>query len=154
MAFEIASCSEQHVHFHSHVFVALRRQDTRTTVPRGSDESEDSSSTLGPQLSSGVTERSNSTTNGRTSHILYVITSSPGKPEHNMPGQWAGRDETTGHTASMLTSLTLSSKHEPVTLKVFLATSFFWNTSICSDLLLLHIWVKRNKSFNYLTVTQ
>uniref|UniRef100_A0A4W6E6N3 Kringle-containing protein marking the eye and the nose n=1 Tax=Lates calcarifer TaxID=8187 RepID=A0A4W6E6N3_LATCA len=37
--------------------------------------------------------------NGRSSQILYVITSSPGKPEHNMPGQWAGRGETTGHSA-------------------------------------------------------
>ncbi|MED6280139.1 hypothetical protein CHARACLAT_007799, partial [Characodon lateralis] len=69
------------------LYQALRRQDTRTTVLRGSDEdeSEDASSTLGPHLSSSVTERSNSTTNERTSHILYVITSSPSKPEHNMP---------------------------------------------------------------------
>ncbi|PWA17066.1 hypothetical protein CCH79_00013285 [Gambusia affinis] len=83
------------------LYQALRRQDTRTTIPRGSDEKEskDASSTLGPQLSSSVTEGSNSTANGRTSHILYVITSSPGKPEHNMPGQWAGRGETTGHSA-------------------------------------------------------
>ncbi|XP_014826120.1 kremen protein 1 isoform X1 [Poecilia latipinna] len=83
------------------LYQALRRQDARTTIPRGSDEKEhkDASSTLGPQLSSSVTEGSNSTANGRTSHILYVITSSPGKPEHNMPGQWAGRGETTGHSA-------------------------------------------------------
>lgn len=67
------------------------------------DEGEDVSSTAGPQLAGGVTERSNSTSNGRSSQILYVITSSPGKPEHNMPGQWAGRGETTGHSASMLT---------------------------------------------------
>uniref|UniRef100_A0A3Q2ZIZ6 Kringle-containing protein marking the eye and the nose n=1 Tax=Kryptolebias marmoratus TaxID=37003 RepID=A0A3Q2ZIZ6_KRYMA len=50
-----------------------------------------------------VTERSNSTSNGHSSQLLYVITSSPGKPEHNMPGQWAGRGETTGHRNSMLT---------------------------------------------------
>lgn len=67
----------------------------------GEDEGEDVSSTVGPQLAAGVTERSNSTSNGRSSQILYVITSSPGKPEHNMPGQWAGRGETTGHGASM-----------------------------------------------------
>ena len=67
------------------------------------DEAEDVSSTAGPQLAGGVTERSNSTSNGRSSQILYVITSSPGKPEHNMPGQWAGRGETTSHSASMLT---------------------------------------------------
>lgn len=67
----------------------------------GEDEGEDVSSTAGPQLAAGVTERSNSTSNGRSSQILYVITSSPGKPEHNMPGQWAGRGETTGHSASM-----------------------------------------------------
>uniref|UniRef100_A0A3B5LRQ0 Kringle-containing protein marking the eye and the nose n=1 Tax=Xiphophorus couchianus TaxID=32473 RepID=A0A3B5LRQ0_9TELE len=83
------------------LYQALRRQDTRTTIPRGSDEKESkhASSTLGPELSSSVTEGSNSTANGRTSHILYVITSSPGKPEHDMPGQWAGRGETTGHSA-------------------------------------------------------
>ncbi|KAF3851400.1 hypothetical protein F7725_013172 [Dissostichus mawsoni] len=63
------------------------------------DEAEDVSSTAGPQLAGGVTERSNSTSNGRSSQILYVITSSPGKPEHNMPGQWAGRGETTSHSA-------------------------------------------------------
>lgn len=65
------------------------------------DEGEDVSSTAGPQLVGAVTERSNSTSNGRSSQILYVITSSPGKPERNMPGQWAGRDETTGPNASM-----------------------------------------------------
>uniref|UniRef100_A0A3Q4HIY7 Kringle-containing protein marking the eye and the nose n=1 Tax=Neolamprologus brichardi TaxID=32507 RepID=A0A3Q4HIY7_NEOBR len=63
------------------------------------EENEDVSSTAGPQLAGGVTEKSNGTTNGRSSQILYVITSSPGKPEHNMPGQWAGRGETTGHSA-------------------------------------------------------
>lgn len=69
------------------------------------DEGEDVSSTVGPQLAGAITERSNSTSNGRSSQILYVITSSPGKPEHNMPGQWAGRGETTGHSASMLTPM-------------------------------------------------
>lgn len=82
---------------------ALKSQDTRTMEAEGDDgdEIEDVSSTAGPQLAGGVTERSNSTSNGRSSQILYVITSSPGKPEHNMPGQWAGGGETTGHNASM-----------------------------------------------------
>lgn len=86
---------------------ALRSQDTRTMEAEGDDEDdgEDVSSTAGPQLAGGVTERSNSTSKGRSSQILYVITSSPGKPEHNMPGQWAGRGETTGHSASMLTPM-------------------------------------------------
>lgn len=85
------------------LFQALKSQDTRTMEAEGDDEDEieDISSTAGPQLAGGVTERSNSTSKGRSSQILYVITSSPGKPEHNMPGQWAGRGETTGHNASM-----------------------------------------------------
>ncbi|KAK2901742.1 hypothetical protein Q8A73_011488 [Channa argus] len=85
----------------------LRSEDTRTMEAEGDgeEEGEDVSSTAGPQLAGGVTERSNSTSNERSSHILYVITSSPGKPEHNMPGQWAGRGETTGHNASMLTPM-------------------------------------------------
>lgn len=66
------------------------------------DEEENVYSTAGPQLAGSVTERSNNTSK-RSSQILYVITSSPGKPEHNMPGQWAGRGETTGHNASMST---------------------------------------------------
>ncbi|XP_060928282.1 kremen protein 1 [Limanda limanda] len=85
------------------LYQALRSQDTRTMEAEGDDEDgEDVSSTAGPQLAAGaggVTQRSNSTSNGRSSHILYVITSSPGKPEHNMPGQWAGRGQTTGHSA-------------------------------------------------------
>lgn len=86
---------------------ALRSQDTRTMEAEGEDEGEgeDVSSTAGPKLAGGVTERSNSTSNDRSSGILYVITSSPGKPEHNMPGQWAGHGETTGHSASMLTPM-------------------------------------------------
>lgn len=86
---------------------ALSGQDKRITVSEGDDEDEreGASSTEGPQLAAGVTQRSNSTSNGRSSQILYVITSSPGKPEHNMPGQWAGRSETTGHNASMLTPM-------------------------------------------------
>uniref|UniRef100_A0A8D3ANI9 Kringle-containing protein marking the eye and the nose n=1 Tax=Scophthalmus maximus TaxID=52904 RepID=A0A8D3ANI9_SCOMX len=83
------------------LYQALRSQDTRTMEAEGDgeDEGEDAPSTAGPQLARGVTQRSNSTSNGRSSQILYVITSSPGKPDHNMPGQWAGRGETTGHSA-------------------------------------------------------
>lgn len=84
-------------------FPALKSQDSRTMEAEGDDEDEgeDVSSTAGPQRVGAVTERANSTSNGRSSQILYVITSSPGKPEHNMPGQWAGCDETTGPNASM-----------------------------------------------------
>ncbi|TKS78566.1 Kremen protein 1 [Collichthys lucidus] len=69
------------------LYQALRSQDTRTLDAGGDDddEGENVSSTAGPQLAGSVTERSNSTSNGRSSQILYVITSSPGKPEHNMP---------------------------------------------------------------------
>ncbi|XP_068616975.1 kremen protein 1 [Brachionichthys hirsutus] len=83
------------------LYQALRSEDTTVIEAEGDDEDEeeDVSSTAGPQLVGGVTERSNSTSNGRSSQILYVITSSPGKLDHNMPGQWAGRGETTGHSA-------------------------------------------------------
>ncbi|KAK7933418.1 hypothetical protein WMY93_004314 [Mugilogobius chulae] len=77
------------------LYQALRGPDR----PDPEEDGEDISSTTGPQLVAGVTERSNGTTGGRSSQILYVITSSPGKPEHNMPGQWAGRSQTTGHSA-------------------------------------------------------
>lgn len=85
------------------LFPALKSQDTRTIEAEGNDEDEreDISSTAGPRLAGGITERSNSTSNGRSSQILYMNTSSPSKPEHNMPGQWAGRGETTGPNASM-----------------------------------------------------
>lgn len=86
---------------------ALKGQDTKTMEAEGVDkeEGEEVSSTAGPQLAGGVTERSNGTSNERSSQILYVITSSPGKPEHNIPGQWAGRSETTSHNASMLSPM-------------------------------------------------
>ena len=87
------------------LFLALKSQDTRTIEAEGNDEDEreDMSSTAGPRLSSGITERINTsdTSNGRSSEFFYVITTSPGKPQHNMPGQWAGRGETTGPNASM-----------------------------------------------------
>lgn len=64
------------------LYQALQGHDDK---PEGEDEDERpyTSSTVGPQP--GVTERSNSTSNGQSTQILYVITSSPGKPEHNMP---------------------------------------------------------------------
>lgn len=78
------------------VVSALRGLDTR---PMDEKEDEDTS-TVKPELN-GVTEKSNGSDNGRSSQILYVITSSPGKPDHNMPGQWAGPNGTNGHTSSM-----------------------------------------------------
>ncbi|CAB1320179.1 unnamed protein product [Coregonus sp. 'balchen'] len=62
------------------------------------EEEDEDTSTVEPQLN-GVTEKSNGSGNGRSSQILYVITSSPGKPDHNMPGQWAGPNRTNGHTS-------------------------------------------------------
>lgn len=77
---------------------ALRGLDTR---PMDEDEKEDEdTSTVKPMLN-GVTEKSNGSDNGRSSQILYVITSSPGKPDHNMPGQWVGPNGTNGYTSSM-----------------------------------------------------
>lgn len=86
-----------------YAFVFLVPALTRGTEDEGNeeDEGEDNSSTAGPPVGGTVTEKPNSTSNERTSQILYVITSSPGKPEHSMPGQWAGHGETTGPNASM-----------------------------------------------------
>lgn len=85
------------------LFPALKSQDTRAIEAEGDegDEGEDMSSTAGTPSAGSVTEKPNGTSNERSSQILYVITSSPGKPEHSMPGQWAGRGETTGPNASM-----------------------------------------------------
>ncbi|KAJ8263425.1 hypothetical protein COCON_G00158820 [Conger conger] len=54
------------------------------------EEEEEDTSTVEPPYE-GVTEKSN---DSHSSQILYVITSSPGKPDHNMPGQWTGRSRT------------------------------------------------------------
>uniref|UniRef100_A0A1A8NNX6 Kringle containing transmembrane protein 1 n=2 Tax=Nothobranchius rachovii TaxID=451742 RepID=A0A1A8NNX6_9TELE len=66
------------------LYQAIRIQDSRAAESGDEDENE-ATSTLGPHLASGVTERPNSTSSGRSSQFRYVITSSPGKPEHNMP---------------------------------------------------------------------
>ncbi|KAM6965722.1 kremen protein 1 isoform 2-T2 [Aplochiton taeniatus] len=66
------------------LYQALRGQNTRPVDEEEEKEEEQFSSTVGPQLG-GVTEKSNSTGKGRSSQVLYVITSSPGKPDHNMP---------------------------------------------------------------------
>lgn len=99
----IGSCSRLSPPGFVFLVPALKSQDTRGIEAEGDeeDEGEDISSTTGPPLAGGVTEKPNSTSNERSSQILYVITSSPGKPEHSMPGQWAGRGETTGPNASM-----------------------------------------------------
>lgn len=90
-------------HLSLHMFSALKSQDTRAIEAEGEagEEGEDLSSTAGPPVAGSLTQKPNSTSNERSSQILYVITSSPGKPEHSMPGQWAGRGETTGPNASM-----------------------------------------------------
>ncbi|XP_034026744.1 kremen protein 1 isoform X1 [Thalassophryne amazonica] len=78
------------------LYHAMRSQESGNTEAEGED---DVSSTAGPQPEGGVTQRSNNVSNGQSSHILYVITSSPGKPERNMPGQWPGRIKTISHSA-------------------------------------------------------
>ena len=55
------------------------------------DEEEDGGGGTVEPPYEGVTEKSN---DSRSSQILYVITSSPGKPDHSMPGQWPGRSRT------------------------------------------------------------
>nr|XP_046202673.1 LOW QUALITY PROTEIN: kremen protein 1-like [Oncorhynchus gorbuscha] len=77
-------------------YQALRGLDTR---PMDEDEKEDEDTSTVKPLLNGVTEKSNGSDNGRSSQILYVITSSPGKPDHSMPGQWAGPNGTNGHTS-------------------------------------------------------
>lgn len=81
----------------------MKSQDTRAIEAEGDEggEGENVSSTVGPPLAGSLTEKPNSTSNDQSSQILYVITSSPGKPDHSMPGQWAGGGETTGPNASM-----------------------------------------------------
>ncbi|XP_077377887.1 kremen protein 1 isoform X1 [Festucalex cinctus] len=81
------------------LYQALRSREDEETAE---DEDEGFSSTVGPQAAPGVTDGANVTTKGRSSsssQILYVITSSPGKPERNMPGQWAGPGQTSGRSA-------------------------------------------------------
>nr|XP_015815998.2 kremen protein 1 isoform X1 [Nothobranchius furzeri] len=80
------------------LYQAIRIQDSRAAESGDEDENE-ATSTLGPHLASGVTERPNSTSSGRSSQFRYVITSSPGNSQHNMPGQWPGRGEATGHSS-------------------------------------------------------
>lgn len=67
------------------------------------DNEEEDTSTVEPNSAGGggVTERSNTSGDGKSSQILYVITSSPGKPERSMPGQWLGPGRTAGHSTSM-----------------------------------------------------
>ncbi|XP_061759970.1 kremen protein 1 isoform X1 [Nerophis ophidion] len=80
------------------LYQALRSQSEEEEEENG-ETTEDSdgsfrSTVAPPQPPAAVTDRSNLTSKGRSTQILYVITSSPGKPEHNMPGQWAGPGET------------------------------------------------------------
>ncbi|XP_049619221.1 kremen protein 1 isoform X1 [Syngnathus scovelli] len=81
---------------------ALLYQALRSNEDQANAEDEGFSSTVEPHVAAlpGVTDGTNVTTKGRsTSQILYVITSSPGKPEHSMPGQWAGPGRSSGHSA-------------------------------------------------------
>ncbi|XP_061879962.1 kremen protein 1-like [Entelurus aequoreus] len=75
---------------------ALLYQALRSQSEEEEEDDDDGflSTVAPPQPPATVTDRSNLTSKGRSTQILYVITSSPGKPEHNMPGQWAGPGET------------------------------------------------------------
>ncbi|KAL7840044.1 hypothetical protein SRHO_G00267020 [Serrasalmus rhombeus] len=75
------------------IYQAFRVQDSRAAEDEDDDEA---ASTVEP-WSSSTTEKTNSTQNEKTSQIL-VITSSPGKVQNDMPGQWLGRGRTPGHS--------------------------------------------------------
>ncbi|XP_007234226.3 kremen protein 1 isoform X1 [Astyanax mexicanus] len=78
----------------SMIYQAFRLQDSRP-VEEDSDY-EEANSTVEPPPGT-TTEKSNASHNEKSSQIL-VITSSPGKPDTDMPGQWLGRGRTTGHS--------------------------------------------------------
>ncbi|XP_037387865.1 kremen protein 1 isoform X1 [Pygocentrus nattereri] len=75
------------------IYQAFRVQDSRAAEDEDDDEA---ASTVEP-WSSSTTEKTNSTQNEKTSQIL-VITSSPGKVQNDMPGQWLGHGRTPGHS--------------------------------------------------------
>ncbi|XP_077456968.1 kremen protein 1 isoform X1 [Stigmatopora argus] len=83
---------------------ALLYQAQRGLKDDAVPEVEDFSSTVEPQLPPAVTDGAKGCS---SSQILYVITSSPSKSDHNMPGQWAGPGQTTGHS-TMWTIYTLA----------------------------------------------
>ncbi|XP_030647593.1 kremen protein 1 [Chanos chanos] len=82
------------------LYQALRGQSNRPVEDEGKDEDredDEDTSTAEPR-SGSTTEKSNTSQNGKSSQILYVITSSPGKPDNGMPGQWLGSSRTAGHS--------------------------------------------------------
>uniref|UniRef100_A0A3P9KUS5 Kringle-containing protein marking the eye and the nose n=1 Tax=Oryzias latipes TaxID=8090 RepID=A0A3P9KUS5_ORYLA len=64
------------------LYQALRNQETGTI--EGHDGVKGDVRSTAEPAPAGITERSNGTSNGHSTQILF-ITSSPGKPEHNMP---------------------------------------------------------------------
>lgn len=91
---------------------ALKGQNHKSVEEEEEEEEdieEEDTSTVEPNSAGGgVTEKSNTSGDGKSSQILYVITSSPGKPERNMPGQWLGPGRTAGHSTSMCSTPFLS----------------------------------------------
>ncbi|XP_056448005.1 kremen protein 1 [Gadus chalcogrammus] len=79
------------------LYQALMGQKTNLLEEAEREEEGDLTSQATPPLD--ATEKSNGSSNGRSSQIMYVITTSPDKPEHNMPGQWEGPSNTSGHHA-------------------------------------------------------
>ena len=76
-------------------------QETNLVEEEEEEEEEEGDLTSQATPPLDATEKSNGSSGGRSSQIMYVITSSPDKPEHNMPGQWEGASKTSGHHASM-----------------------------------------------------
>ncbi|CAL8250164.1 unnamed protein product [Boreogadus saida] len=65
------------------LYQALMGQKTNVLEEAEREEEGDLTSQATPPLD--ATEKSNGSSNGRSSQIMYVITTSPDKPEHNMP---------------------------------------------------------------------
>ena len=95
MRINIIASTNAHVLAH----LALMGQETNVLEEAEREEEGDLTSQATPPMD--ATEKSNGSSNGRSSQIMYVITTSPDKPEHNMPGQWEGPSKTSGHHASM-----------------------------------------------------
>ncbi|KAK3538860.1 hypothetical protein QTP86_018780, partial [Hemibagrus guttatus] len=75
---------------------ALSGRSAGDAVTGDVNDGKQATSTTDPG-SGSVTERSNTSKNDKSSHILYLITSSPKKSENEMPGQWLGRGRTAAH---------------------------------------------------------
>ncbi|TRY84671.1 hypothetical protein DNTS_003189, partial [Danionella cerebrum] len=80
------------------LYQAFRNEAVR--AEEDEDEEEEDSSTVQPHIGS-TTGKSNTSESGKSSHLYYVITTSPA----NMPGQWHGPGRTVGHSTSISPSI-------------------------------------------------